>query len=104
MMQTLFSLVVALACFSSSSSDPIETVQVNAGEPFILNFGYSGPTLGVSHELTRDGEKVVVDDTRTFRQLDRLYFSEIYEDDSGKYRLIVTGDGTYYKKTIVLSG
>ena len=106
MMQILCSLVIALACFSiGSASDPVETVTADVGEPFILNFGYTGPTLGVTHKLTKDGEEVVVDNTRTFRQLSQLYFTEIYEQDSGKYLLSVTGkEAGDFEKVIVLSG
>ena len=102
MMEILCSLIIALASFSLGSTD--ETVEANAGEPFILNFGYGGPTLGISHDLTKDGEKVVVDNTRTFMQLDKLYFTETYELDSGKYHLAVTGDRADFEKTIVISG
>ena len=101
-MQTLCSLIIALGCFSFGSTS--ETVEVDAGEPFILNFGYSGPTIGISHDLTKDGEKVDVDNTRTFKQLDRLYFTEIDELDSGEYHLIVTGNGADFEKTIILYG
>ena len=69
-----------------------------------LNFGYSGPTIGISHDLTKDGEKVAIDNTRTFKQLDKLYFTEIDELDSGEYHLIVTGNGADFEKTIILSG
>ena len=104
-MQILCSLVVALACFSiGSTSDPVETVTADVGEPFILNFGYTGPTHGVVHKLTKDGEEVIVDNTRTFRQLGQLYFTEIYEQDSGKYLLSVTENGADFEQTIVLSG
>ena len=103
-MEILRSLIIALAYFSFGSTN--ETVKVNVGEPFILNFGYTstGPTLGISHDLTKDGEKVAVDNTRTFVQLDKLYFTEVYELDSGKYHLAVTGNGADFEKTIVISG
>ena len=104
-MYILCSLVVALAYFSiGSTSDPVETVEAHVGEPFILNFGYTGPTLGAFHQLTKDGEKVAVDNTRTFKQLSQLYFTEIYEQDFGKYHLSITGNGADFEKTIVLSG
>lgn len=104
-MQILCSLVAALTCFSFvSTSDTAETVKVYAGEPFILNFGYTGPTLGVSHELTKDGEKVAVDNIRTFKQLGIMYFTETYELDSGSYHFTVTGNGADFEKTVILSG
>ena len=101
-MEILPSLIIALAYFNFGSTN--ETVKVNTGEPYILNFGYTGPTLGISHDLTKDGEKVAVDNTRTFMQLDKLYFTEIDEFDSGKYHLAVTGNGADFEKTIVISG
>ena len=101
-MQILCSLIIALAYFGCGSTN--EKVEVDAGEPFILNFGYSGPTVGISHDLTKDGKKVAVDNTRTFKQLDKLYFAEIYELDSGEYHLTVTGNGADFEKTVVLSG
>ena len=102
MMQIFTCLIIALGCFGFGSTS--ETVEVDAGEPFILNFGYSGPTIGISHDITKDGEKVAVDNTRTFKQLDKLYFTEIDELDSGEYHFIVTGNGADIEKTIILSG
>lgn len=104
-MRTFPCLIIALAYFSfGSTSDPVKTVKVNAGEPFVLNFRYNGPTLGVSHELIKDGEKVVVDNTRTFKQLGKLYFTEINELDSGEYHFTVTGNGADFMKTVILYG
>ena len=105
MMQMFTYLTIALTyCGFGSTSDPAVIVTVNAGEPFILNFGYSGPTVGISHDLTKDGKNVAVDNTRTFKQLDKLYFTGIDELDSGEYHLTVTGNGANFKKTVILSG
>ena len=103
MMQIFPCLIIAFAyCTfgSSTKSDPAETVTVTAGDPFILNFGYSGPTVGISHGLTKDGKKVTVDNTRTFMQLDKLYFTEIHDPDSGEYHFTATGNGADFEKTI----
>ena len=98
-------LIAALVCCSFvSTADPVETATVKAGEPFILNFGYSGPTDSISYDLTKDGQKVTVDNIRTFKQLDKLYFTEINELDSGKYHFTSTERGTDFQKTIILSG
>ena len=102
-MQVLCSLLVGLACFGYGTAS--ETVEVDAGEPFILNFDYSGPTVGIRKDLTKDGEKVMVDNTRIFQQHDKLYFTEVEEHDSGEYRLTITGNGIdSVEKIIVLSG
>ena len=102
-MQILCSLVITLAYFSCGSTGAI--VEVDLGEPFILNFGYSGPAVGISHDLTKDGKEVVADNTRTFKQLDKLYFTEINELDSGEYHFIVTENGANrFEKTVILSG
>lgn len=103
-MQILCSLIIFLTACSSFEVAASETVQVTVGEPFILNFGYDGPTVGINHDLTKDGEEVTVDNTRTYKQLDKLYFTEVYELDSGDYHLAVTGKGVDFEKTIVLSG
>ena len=98
-------LIIALAyCNIGSTSEQAETVAVNSGEPFILNFGYSGPTVGISHDLTKDGIKVTVDNTRTFKQLGKLYFTETNELDSGEYHLAVNGNGVDFRKNVILSG
>ena len=39
-----------------------------------------------------------------FKQLDKLYFTEVYEHDSGVYRLTVTKDGVEFENKIILSG
>ena len=98
-------LIAALVCCSfASSADPVETTTAYAGEPFILNFGYSGPTDSISYELTKNGQKVTVDNIRTFEQLDKLYFTEINQLDSGEYHFAATGSGSDFRKTIILSG
>ena len=101
-MQVLCSLLIALAYFSHGCTG--ETVEVDAGEPFILNFDYNGPTVGIKDDLTKDGEKVEVDKIRTFYQPGTLYFTEMNELDSGKYRLVVTGNGAEFERTIAISG
>ena len=102
-MQVLCSLLIALAYFSHGSTS--ETVEVAAGEPFILNFDYDGPKVGVQDDLTKDGEKVDVDKIRTFYQLGTLYFTEMNELDSGNYRLAVNaGNGAEFERTIFISG
>ena len=101
-MQVLCSLLIALVYCSFGSAS--ESLKVVAGEPFILNFGYSGPAVGISHDLTKDGTKVTVDNKRTFMQFDKLYFAEIDEDDSGEYHFTVTGNGADFEKTIVVTG
>ena len=105
MMQRFTCLIISLAyCTPGSPSDRAETVTVTDEEPFILNFGYSGPAVGISHDLTKDGKKITVDNTRTFMQLDKLYFAEIDELDSGEYHFTATGNGADFEKTIILSG
>ena len=104
-MQVLCSLLLGLACFGHGTAS--EIVEVDAGEPFILNFGCGStdPTVGIRLELTKDGEKVVIDNTRIFQQHDKLYFTEVKELDSGEYRLTITGNGIdSVEKIIVLSG
>ena len=39
-----------------------------------------------------------------FKQLDKLYFTEVYEHDPGEYRLTVTRDGVEFENKIILSG
>ena len=99
-------LIAALICCSfASSADPVETTaKAYAGEPFILKFGYSGPTDSISYELTKNGQKVTADNIRTFEQLDKLYFTEINELDSGEYHFAATESGSDFRKTIILSG
>ena len=110
MISGLYCLVIALAYYSltfgsdDQGDDVVKAVKVSAGEPLILNFDYSGPTSGVSYDLTVDGKRVAVDNMRTFKQLGKLYYTEVHEHDSGEYRFTVIGDGTNFEKKIILSG
>ena len=113
MMRNLHCLITALAYCSLTfgSNDrgddgaAVKTVTANDGEPLILTFGYSSPTItGVSYDMTLDGKEISVDNTRTFKQLDKLYFTEVYEHDSGEYCLTVTKDGIDFENKIILSG
>ena len=71
----------------------------------MLNFGYSSPTIGASYDMTLDGKEIVVDNMRTFKQFDKLYFTDVHEHDSGEYRLTVTKgkDGVDFENKIILS-
>ena len=89
---------------AKTADAPVEEVNINAGDPFILSFGYSGPVLDVSDSLTMDGKVFVADNIRTFKQLDRLLFSEVLEQDSGEYHISVNGNGVHFIKIIKLSG
>ena len=108
MMRNLHCLITALAYCSLTCArgddGAVRTVRADPGEPLILNFGYSSPTIGASYDMTLDGKEIVVDNTRTFKQLDKLYFTEVYEHDSGEYRLTVTKDGVGFENKIILYG
>ena len=102
------SLIIVASLLSTVNAEvedgPVETVNVNEGDPFILNFGYSGPTLDVSADLTKDGVPFDADNIRTFKQLGRLFFSEVLDHDAGEYHLSIHGNGIHFTKTIKLSG
>ena len=101
------SLIIVTSLLSIINAEtpwPVETVNVIAGDPFILSFGYSGPTLDVSADLTKDGVAFDADNVRTFKQLSQLYFTEVLEHDAGEYHLSLEGNGIHYTKTIMLSG
>lgn len=109
MMSGLYCLIVALAYYSltfgrDDHGDDVKTVKVTAGEPLILSFDYSGPTSGVSYDFTMDGKRVAVDNMRIFKQLGKLYYTEVHEHDSGEYRFTVIGGGSNFEKKIILSG
>lgn len=108
-MQLLFCSLIIVASsvgiiYAKSANGPVDTVIVNIGDPFILSFGYSGPTQDVAADLTKDGVAFVADNIRTFRELGRLFFSEALKQDSGEYYLSVNGNGVEFTKTIKLSG
>ena len=98
------SLILVASLLSIVNAEPVETVNANAGDPFILSFDYSGPTLDVSAGLTKDGVAFDADNIRIFKQLGRLLFSEVLEHDAGKYHLSINGNGIHFTKTIELTG
>lgn len=101
----LITAISLQAIIGAETTDiPVETVSVSEGDPFILSFGYSGPVLDISVDVTKDGKIFVADNTRIFKQLDRLLFSEVLEQDSGEYHISINGNGVHFTKTIKLSG
>ena len=94
-----------LAVISCSAAVSIrDTVTATDGEPFILNFGYSGRRLGITYHYSKDGKPFVPERLRVLQLLGRLSFLEITDEDAGLYQLEVEGRGVRFSRTITLLG
>ena len=113
MMRNLHCLITALAYCSLTfgSNDrgddgaAVKTVTTNYGEPLILNFGYSSPTIGVSYDMTLDRKEISVDNyTRIFKQLDKIINYVLLKSTSmileNSYCLIVIKDGVDFENKL----
>jgi len=98
--------LVAVAVISCSTAMALvaDSVTATIGEPYILKFGYGGPTHGVNFHFSKDGKPFLAEKIRVFLLLRRLSFIEISESDAGVYTLEVNGKGISYKKSITLLG
>jgi len=74
------------------------------GHPFILAFNYGGPNDFVDYLVSKNGVTFGGDNTRVFLNLDRIYFTEVTELDTGTYTLEVYRSETIYNETVKLCG
>ena len=94
-----------LAIISCSAAVSIsDTVTATVGDPFILNFGYSGRRRGVIYRYSKDNKPFSPEKFRVLQLLGKLSFLEITDEDAGVYQLGVAGKGIRFSSAITLLG
>ena len=94
--------VIMISCSAVESIS--DTVTATIGDPFILNFGYSGRRRGVIYRYSKDNKPFAPERFRVLQLLGRLSFLEITDEDAGVYQLGVAGKGIRFSSTITLLG